>query len=83
MALAFILVKVEAGKDIEVLEEIRASIYYSSAIERACATYGLYDLFIEANFGKEKEREDFIFNTLRKISGVKETVTIIPVSSVV
>lgn len=73
MVLAYILVKVEAGKDKEVLKDIRKL----SGINRASATYGMYDLFIEVNFKTVEELDEFVFDKLRKISGVKETVTMI------
>ena len=63
MVSTLILVTVDAGQDRAVIESIRTSIYYESVIDRACLTYGLYDLLIEANFKDENALEDFVFNT--------------------
>jgi len=73
MVLAYILAKVEAGKDREILKEIRKL----SGINKASATYGIYDLFIEVDFKTVEELDEFVFDKLRTISGIKETVTMI------
>ncbi len=73
MVQAYILVKVEAGKD----EETFAEIAKLSNISKANSTYGIYDLVISVKFLKIEELDDFVFNKVRKIPGVKETATII------
>lgn len=70
---AFIMVKVEAGKDEEVLQEVKKLVETKQAV----ATYGVYDLHIEASFKDVNELDRFIFEKVRLIPGVKETVTMI------
>ena len=71
--LAYILAKVEAGKDREVFEEIRKL----GGVKRASMTYGIYDLHIEAQFDTVEELDAFVFEKVRRIPGVTETVTMI------
>ena len=73
MVQAYILVKVEAGKDEETFSEIAKL----SNVSKANSTYGIYDLIIAVEFSKIEELDEFVFNKVRKISGVKETATII------
>jgi len=70
---AFILAKVEAGKDGEVLKEVRKS----AGVQHAIPTYGLYDLHVEVSFKSKDELDRFIFDKIRRISGVKEILTLI------
>jgi len=71
--LAFILVKIEAGKD----EEVYKRVNKLAEIKKANATYGIFDLHIEVEFETPGELDAFVFNKLRKIPGVKETATMI------
>jgi len=71
--LAYVLAKIEAGKDREVFNQIKRLM----GVKRACATYGIYDLLIEAEFDTVERLDAFVFDTVRKITGVKETVTMI------
>jgi len=70
---AYILAKVEAGKDEEALLEIKKM----SGVKQATPTYGVYDLHVEVSFNKMEELDKFIFDGIRKVSGIKETVTLV------
>ena len=70
--LAFILVKIESGKDREIVSRI-----IDLGIKKVYPTYGVYDLVMEIEFTKAKELDDFVFNKIRRIKGVTETVTMI------
>ena len=71
--LAFVLAKIEAGKDREVFNKIKEL----AEIRKANATYGIYDLHIEVEVETPDELDAFVFDKMRKIPGVKETVTMI------
>lgn len=73
MIVAYVLAKVEAGKDKEVLSETQRLV----GVREATPTYGVYDLHIEVEFGTIEELDAFIFNKIRRIPGVRETVTLI------
>lgn len=73
MIVAYVLAKVEAGKDEEVLRETKKT----RGVKQATPTYGVYDLHVEVAFDTMEELDKFIFDKIRRISGVKETVTLI------
>jgi len=79
LVLAYILAKMEAGKD----EKIFESIKELREIKEASATYGVYDLLIKVSFEKVEELDRFIFDVVRRIPGVKETVTMIAAKNIV
>ncbi len=71
--LAYILAKIEAGRDKEIFSQIKKL----TGVKRAYATYGMYDLLIEVEFDDVESLDSFVFDKVRKISGVRETVTMI------
>jgi len=78
LVLAYVLAKMEAGREEEIFAEIRKQ----RKIEEACATYGVYDLLIKVRFDRIEELDSFIFDVVRRIPGVKETVTMIVAKAV-
>lgn len=70
---AFILAKVESGKDDEVLKEVKKS----AGVQHATPTYGEYDLHVDVSFKTKDELDRFIFEKIRRIAGVTETLTLI------
>ena len=72
MTLAYILAKVEAGKDQEVLREVKTL----PGVRQATPTYGVYDLHVEVSFETMEDLDKFIFEGIRRISRIKETVTL-------
>lgn len=73
MIVAYILAKVEAGKDKEALQEIKKM----SGVKQADSVYGVYDLHVEVSFDTMEELDKFIFDGIRRVGGIKETVTLI------
>ena len=73
MILAYILAKLEAGNESEILDQLKEI----SGLKRASLTYGLYDICIEAQVETMEELDSFIFNRIRKIPGIHETVTLV------
>lgn len=72
LTVAYILAKVEAGKDQEVLREVKTI----PGVKQATPTYGVYDLHVEVSFETMEELDKFIFDGIRRIPGIKETVTL-------
>jgi len=70
---AIVMAKLDAGKDKEVLERVKVV----NGVERAWATYGIYDLVIEVHFQSIEALDKFVFHELRSIPSVRETVTLI------
>jgi len=70
---AYVVARVQPGKDEEVLRETKKI----PGVRQATPTYGVYDLHVEVSFDTMEELDRFIFDKIRRISGVKETVTLI------
>jgi len=70
---AYILGKVQAGAETEILSALKNV----RGMKKASLTYGIYDLCIEGEFKTMEELDDFILNVVRKIQGIHETVTLI------
>jgi len=69
---AYLLAKVESGTD-EVLEVVKKL----PGIRSAVSTLGPYDLHIEVAFATKEGLDEFIYDKIRKIPGITETVTLI------
>ena len=78
MISVYILGRLEAGTETEVLNSLKSI----NQVRKASLTYGIYDLCIEALFKNLEELDDFVFNVLRKIPGIKETVTLVTSRSI-
>jgi DNA-binding Lrp family transcriptional regulator len=46
-------------------------------VRQAIPTYGIYDLHVEVAFDSMDELDRFIFDKIRRLPGIKETVTLI------
>lgn len=73
MIYAYILGKLDAGTENQVL----TSLKNLKELKKASLTYGVYDLCIEGQFKTMEELDNFLINQLRKINGIKDTVTLI------
>ena len=78
MIFVYILGRLEAGTENEVLNSLKSI----SQVRKASLTYGIYDLCIEALFKNLEELDDFVFNVVRKIPGIKETATLVTSRSI-
>jgi len=70
---AFILAKVESGKDNDVLNEVKKS----PGVQHATPTYGTYDLHVDVSFKTKEELDNFILDKIRKTPGITESLTLI------
>jgi len=73
MIYAYILGKLEAGTENQVLNSLKSI----KEMKKASLTYGVYDLCIEGQFKTMEELDNFVINQLRKIKGIKDTATLI------
>ena len=74
------MVKVDVGKDREVFGEIQnlGRIY---RVKEIASVFGVYDMVVKVEAEAHKDLEVVIFDALRQIPGVKETVTLVVVRS--
>jgi DNA-binding Lrp family transcriptional regulator len=70
---AFILAKVESGKDSDVLNEVTKI----SGVKHATPTYGEYDLHIDSAFKTKDELDKFILDKIRCTQGITRTLTLV------
>jgi DNA-binding Lrp family transcriptional regulator len=68
---AFIMAKVESTKSRNILEAIRSL----DEVEEAYLIYGAYDLLIKCVFKTPEALSSFVVNELRKVDGIKDTIT--------
>jgi len=73
LIVAFVLAKVESGKDQEVLVEVKKL----PGVRNVALTYGMYDLHVEVSFETMEALDNFVFDEIRRVAGIKETVTLI------
>jgi len=73
MTEAYVLAKIEAGKDKQALEAIKKL----PGAKEVTFTYGAYDLHVKVKFDAMEELDDFIFEKMRKVDGIKETMTLV------
>ena len=70
---AYVLAKIEAGLDQEILGQVNKM----EGVKSATPTYGIYDLLVEVSFNSMEDLDKFMFQGIRRIQGVKETATLI------
>jgi DNA-binding Lrp family transcriptional regulator len=78
MISVYVFGKIQAVAENEVLNSLKSI----SQVRKASLTYGIYDLCIEALFKSLEELDDFVFNVLRKMPGIKETATLVTSRSI-
>lgn len=73
MVIAYSLIKTETGKDYPVL----ALVKRRKEVKEVALTYGAFDLIAKIDVDTPEALDKFIFEVLRKIPQVKETMTLI------
>jgi DNA-binding Lrp family transcriptional regulator len=68
---AFIMAKTESSKSRSILQLVKKL----EGVEEAYIIYGAYDLLIKASFKTPEALSLFVVDTLRKVDGVRDTVT--------
>jgi len=73
MVIAYVLVKVEPGKESGVAQEI----VRVKSVKEAAWTYGFCDILLKAEVESMPDLDKIVFNKLRRTPGVISTETII------
>ena len=73
---AYILISVESGKDLDVFNRIR-DLQHDYPLGEIAMLYGDYDLIVKVRINKTDDLENFVFKGLRPIPGIAETKTLI------
>ncbi|MCC6002935.1 MAG: Lrp/AsnC ligand binding domain-containing protein [Thermofilum sp.] len=70
-AVAYILINCDIGKEKEVLEELKKI----TGVNEAHLLYGVYDIIVKVAGKNNMEIREMILTRIRKIPGVKRTLT--------
>jgi DNA-binding Lrp family transcriptional regulator len=73
MALAYILINSELGKEDELIEKLRAL----HEVREAYATYGVYDIIAKVEAENQQVLKDAVFTRIRKMDEIRTTLTMI------
>lgn len=76
---AYIMAKLEVGKEKETISELKQI----KEIKEAIITYGVFDLIIKVNFQNSEALDYFVFNVVRQLPGVKDTMTMLVVKTAI
>ncbi|MBS7628223.1 Lrp/AsnC ligand binding domain-containing protein [Candidatus Bathyarchaeota archaeon] len=72
MVVAYLLLKVEPGSEQGVMQKLMGK----PGVIEAELIYGSYDILLKLEFRTTYELDAFIFETVRAIAGVKDTLTL-------
>ncbi|MGQ9722518.1 MAG: Lrp/AsnC ligand binding domain-containing protein [Candidatus Jordarchaeum sp.] len=70
---AYILIKTASGFEKKILSTLKEF----GSIENADLVYGLYDIILKVSINSSEELDSFIFDVLRPMEGIVETMTCI------
>ena len=70
---AYILIKSATGFEKDILSKLKEF----DSVENADLVYGLYDIIMKVKMNSSEELDSFIFDVLRVMEGVVETMTCI------
>ena len=73
MALAYILISSELGKEEELVEKLRAL----HEVREAYVTYGVYDIIAKVEAENQQVLKDAVFTKIRKMDEIRTTLTMI------
>ena len=73
MVTAYIIVKVEPGKEGDVTQEL----VKINGITEGTLTWGFSDVLLKVNVESDEKLKDIVFKIIRKIPGITDTETII------
>ena len=72
MTVAYVLISTEIGAEASVLEILRSM----SEVEEGYIIYGIYDIIAKLNVENEEKLKEVV-TSIRRIEGVKSTLTIL------
>ncbi|MCR8433371.1 MAG: Lrp/AsnC ligand binding domain-containing protein [Crenarchaeota archaeon] len=70
---AYVLLRTEAGKESQVLDDV----IKINGVKRACLVFGPFDVIAEVEVLSHEELDKVIVGTMRRLSGVRDTLTLI------
>ena len=75
MALAFVMISAETGRDSQVLDKLKGI----ENVKEACLTYGAYDIVAKVEAETREKLEEVITGKVRKLDNIRSTLTMVVV----
>ncbi|MEM1557388.1 MAG: Lrp/AsnC ligand binding domain-containing protein [Thermoproteota archaeon] len=75
MVHAYVLINVEIGTENDVLNKLKEI----SGVAEAWIVFGVYDIITKVEAENSEKLKDFISRSIRKIEGVRNTLTLMPI----
>ncbi|MEM2841854.1 MAG: Lrp/AsnC ligand binding domain-containing protein [Thermoproteota archaeon] len=72
---AYVLINVEMGNERSVLEQLRNI----ENVKEGWIVYGIYDIVVKVTAERTEQLKEVISEKIRKIDGVRNTLTLIPI----
>jgi len=72
---AFVLVNVDMGSEKDVLEQLKNI----QNVKEGWVVYGIYDIIVKLQAERTEQLKEVISEKIRKIEGVRNTLTLIPI----
>lgn len=76
MSVAFVLINTETGLEEDVLEKLKKI----KNVREASIVYGVYDIVVKVEARDLEELREIVSSRIRRVEGVKSTVTLIVIS---
>lgn len=70
---AYVLINVESGYEVEVVEELRSIV----GVEEAYYSYGVYDVITKVSADSMESLKDMVTKKVRGLNRVRSTLTLI------
>jgi len=71
MALAFVLINVELGKEKEVLDQLRSI----DSVKEVNLVYGVYDIVVKVEADTTDKLKEIVTYKIRKLADIRSTLT--------
>jgi len=71
MALAFVLINVELGKEKEVLDQLRSI----DSVKEVNLVYGVYDIVVKVEADTADKLKEIVTYKIRKLADIRSTLT--------
>ena len=75
MVHAYVLINVEIGTENDVLNKLKEI----PGVTEAWIVFGVYDIITKVEADSSEKLKDFISRSIRKIEGVRNTLTLMPI----
>ncbi|MCS7115880.1 MAG: Lrp/AsnC ligand binding domain-containing protein [Nitrososphaerota archaeon] len=76
MAMAYVLINAELGKEAELMKELKAI----DGVKEVYFVYGVYDIIVKIEAENVEKLKEAVINRIRRIDKVRSTLTMIVIT---